>query len=208
MATQNPYLYDNILGNTWEQGYLAGFNEPEVDHLRPYSSDLLQVYQEGEQSGRDDRRSLPPDEVGINEQGNQSEFFEFLKELADHAGLHVLGHRFFEMVFKDVGGLIPLVLTSLQISTDSPIHPLEEDWQGPANQSDNSESIFIAVCPLKNHPQVLTDVTTEGYWTGKGHQFYSDALAEMQAHGHAEAFIARCSVTEGTCGAVWPGRGQ
>ncbi|MDM5223532.1 hypothetical protein QUF86_22925 [Peribacillus sp. NJ11] len=203
MAIQNPYTDDSVLGNAWEQGYLAGFTEPEVDHFRPFAPDLLQVYQEGEQTGRDDRRSLPPppDGGGIDEQGGHSDLAEVAKEL----GLHTLGHGFLEMIFKEAGGLISLVLTALTIPTDTPIEPLEEDWSGPADQPDD---IYVAICPREDHPLVMHGVTNEGYWAGQGHQFFSDALADMQAHEHAEAFVARCSVPEGSCGAVWPGQGQ
>lgn len=44
MATQNPFADDVVKGEVWEQGYLAGFNHPEIDHSPgPLTSELLNV---------------------------------------------------------------------------------------------------------------------------------------------------------------------
>jgi len=64
MALQNPHSGDAGLGEAWEQGYLAGYAEPETDHLRPFVPEILDAYLAGEQAGRDERRRLPPDQGG------------------------------------------------------------------------------------------------------------------------------------------------
>jgi hypothetical protein len=199
MAVQNPFAGDAVLGDAWEQGFLAGYAEPETDHLRPFAPDILDAYRAGEQSGRDDRRQLPP-----NLGGEGSTEHSQLVEIAQDVGLHALGHGFFHMVFHQVGGLISLVLTVLQIPGDTELHPLEDDWTGPV---DVPEDTFVAVCPRDDHGP-MEGTTNEGYWAGPGREFFSDALADMQQHSHAEAGVARCSVPNGECGLVWPGTGH
>ena len=43
MATINPFT-DDQEGGLWEQGYLAGFNDPDNDHLPgPFNEDLALI---------------------------------------------------------------------------------------------------------------------------------------------------------------------
>jgi hypothetical protein len=217
MPIENPFSDDVVLGDVWEQGYLAGFAEPEEDHFRPFAPDLLDVYQQGEQAGRDDRRQLPPEGGGFEGQAEPSQLVEFAEEF----GLHALIHGFFHMlspskelpsgfVEPGIGGLLGLVVLALEFSTDTPIQPLEPDWSGPVDQP---EDTFLAMCFRTDHSVFLEGtVTDQGYWAGPGRGFYSEAVDDMHAHGHAEAFVARCSLpedpSEARCGPVWPGQGQ
>jgi hypothetical protein len=202
MATQNPFSGDPVKGEVWEQGLLAGFAEPETDHVLPLSPELLEVYTMGEQAGRDERRRLPPDEGGVGESGETDP--SHLAEVAEELGIHALGHIVLEKLFKAAGGMIAVVITALQIPGDVELHPLEPDFTGPIDQPNEH---FIALCPRDDHPLVQEGVTTDGYWAGPGREFYSEAVTDMKAHGHAEAVVARCDLNEGTCGAVWPGTG-
>ncbi|MDA2394493.1 hypothetical protein PDN30_15970 [Bacillus cereus] len=197
MANMNPYSSDKDKGEAWEQGYLAGFTEPDKphDYYLVVSPEILQAYQEGVKSGHDDRYSLSTNSGGP---GAQSE----LAEVARDIGLTVIGHMFMDMLFGAAGGLISVVVEVLKIPGDVQLQKLDDNWSGPCNQSNDT---YVAVCPRKDHQQVLPGVSSDGYWAGNGHSKYEDALAEMQAHGHAEAFVVRCNVSEGTCGAVWPG---
>ncbi|QIS12237.1 hypothetical protein [Nocardia arthritidis] len=45
MATVNPFESDEVKGDVWEQGLLAGFRLPDEEHLPPYSPELLDIYQ-------------------------------------------------------------------------------------------------------------------------------------------------------------------
>ncbi len=198
MAAQNPFAADQVLGDAWEQGYLAGYSEPETDHLRPFSPELLDAYQQGELAGRDDRRLLPADTGGEGADESQ------LAVVALEVGLHTLGHIVFEKAFGAIGGLGALLITVLQIPGDVMLQPVEPDWTGPADEPDD---VYVAVCPRDDHGPVQGG-TPEGYWSGQGHPSYAAALADMKAHRHAEAAVARCSVPNGECGLVWPGTGQ
>src|SRR6266536_1122015 len=59
MAVGSPVANDPERAAPWEQGYIAGYAEPETDHLPPLEPELLEVFGLGEQTGRDDRRNEP-----------------------------------------------------------------------------------------------------------------------------------------------------
>lgn len=202
MATRNPFADDDNKGDVWEQGYLAGFAEPETDHFRPFSEELAEAYRQGEQSGRDDRRRQPPDS---GEPSEESEGHSWVKDVAEegveHGLLHAIGMGC-EKIFGEIGGLVPVIITVLTIPGDVQLHPLEPEWSGPSDEQEGNT--FVAVCPRTDHPMVVEGVMSDGYWAGPGHTDFGDAEADVQKHGHAEAFVARCSLPDGTCGPVYP----
>jgi hypothetical protein len=196
MATQNPFANDAVKGEIWEKGYLAGFNEPGVDNFPgPLAPDLLDVYRSGEQSGGEDHQVSPPNAGGAAWVPPNVD----LGELPEHVALHALGLAL-EKIGVAAGGLIALVLTVLTIPGDTELHPLDPDG-GPLPSND--DDTFVAVCPRSDHPLVQQGVTSDGYWTGAGRSTFVEAAGDMRGHGHSEAFVARCSVSEGTCGPVW-----
>lgn len=203
-ASRNPYRNDNAKGEAWELGYLAGYAEPETDHLMPYSEQLLEVYQEGEQAGRDARRQLPPDE-GLLEGW---EVPEALVEVAEHVGIHALGHVVMEKLFHAAGGLAAVVISVVGVPGHEPLAPLEPDWAGAINQPGDK---FFAACPRTDHPMVMEGVRESGYWSGQKRDFYSEAVDDMSAHlrlhSHPETIVVRYSGSDGKCGPVWPGPG-
>jgi hypothetical protein len=64
MATSNPFANDPDKGQAFEQGYFAGFANPDISDFLPLSPDLLAVYQSGVQSGREDRLKPPDGDQG------------------------------------------------------------------------------------------------------------------------------------------------
>jgi hypothetical protein len=201
MAAQNPYESDPDRGGAWEQGYEAGFAEPEVDHSPPVAPELVDVFAEGELAGRDDRRMSPPDPPPADppettepepEGGSEAEeeAGHLLLEVGVHADAHLIGGA--------VGGLVGLVLLVLQIPGDVQLRPLEPQWEAPA---DRDGDVYLAVCPV-SHPLVMEQVTPDGYWTGPGRQTFEEAEQDVAGHEHAEAFVALCSTPEGVCGPV------
>jgi hypothetical protein len=200
MAELNPFANDVVKGEIWERGYLAGFNEPEVDHSPgPLASELIDVYQLGEQAGRDDRTAQP---LNSDEAAWVAPDFDF-GELPEHLTIHAFG-VVLERVGVAAGGLIALVLTVLSIPGDTPLHPLDpESAPFPLDQEGQEGNTYVAICPHSDHPMVQQGVTTDGYWAGLGRSSFVDAVADMRNHDHVEAFVIRCSLAEGTCGPVW-----
>jgi len=188
MSIINPFAGDSVKGDVWEQGYLAGFSSLGDGQPPPFAPDLVDVYVAGTRAGSDDRSEGPGD-------GERWAGFE---ELAEHIFLHAVG-EFLTKIIGKTGGLIALVVSVLDIS-DTPLHPLPPEFRGPSDQLDD---LYVAVCPRDDHSLVIQGTTNDGYWTGTGRTAFADAATDMKTHGHAEAFVARCSRAEGTCGAVW-----
>jgi hypothetical protein len=192
MATENPYSADASKGKAFEQGYLAGFSHPDLDAFQPSAPDLLEIYKQGADAGREDR-SKPP------EGSEDSQWAELGAEVVEHGVVHALGMGL-DLVFEGIGGLFSLVATVVQIPGDVMLRPLEPDWSGPAEEEGNT---FVAVCPRADHPMVQDGVTSDGYWAARGCDDFGTAAADLSAHGHAEAFVALCSLPSGSCGPVW-----
>jgi hypothetical protein len=189
MATINPFADDNVKGDIWEQGYLAGFAEPQVEHFRPFAPELLEVYKVGQEGGRNDHSEGP---------SGGGAWAEAVGEVGEHALIHAVGMAL-EKVVGAAGGLVALVLTVVTIPGDVML-PLPEDFSGP---SDEEDATYFGVCPRTDHSSDTEGVTSDGYWIGPIRGTWFSAAEEMKAHGHAEAFVARCSLEDGTCGAVW-----
>src|SRR5437870_3082618 len=146
MATRNPFVNDPPSAEVWELGYVAGFAEPETDHFLPFSPELLDVYQRGEQVGRDDRRQLPPGEDPAEE--GHSQWAEVGEEVLKFGFLHALGEGLVHLGIK-AGGLITLLFDVVQIPTDgSTITPLEPDFEGPVDQEGET---YVVVCGRTDH---------------------------------------------------------
>lgn len=195
MATVNPFADDDVKGDVWEQGYLAGFAEPHKEQFRPFSPDLLDVFRQGVQAGSQDRQAGPSDG------GSWEDLEGVAKDVGEEVLLHALGVAL-EKVGIAAGGLISLVISVLSIPGDVQLKPLPVNSQGPADQ--DSDVTYLAVCPRTDHPMVTTGVTPEGYWTGAGQSSFTAAASDMKDHGHPETFVVRCSTKHGTCGPVWP----
>lgn len=200
MATINPFAGDNEKGDVWEQGYLAGFAEPDESHFRPFSEELIEVYWLGEQAGRVDRLQSPDDSESSGFEGH-SWVSEVAEGLGEHVLLHSLGQSFDNIFKTRVGGLATLVITVLSIPGDVQLRPLKPEWSGSDGQEGD---IYVAVCPYTDHEMVIEGEMDSGYWAGPGRSNFRDAFSDMKNHGHAEAFVARCSLPDVTCGPVWP----
>jgi hypothetical protein len=190
MPTINPFADNIVKAETWQQGYLAGFAEPDIEHFRPFTFDLLEVYRGGDNAGRNDRRAAP---------SGGGVWVDNLVDLIEHVTIHVVGAAL-EKFIGAAGGLAALVVTVVTIPGDVQLKPLPPEFRGLSDQPGDT---YVAVCPRNDHPIILEGATAQGFWTGTGHSAFADAAADMQAHTDAEAFVARCSLTDNTCGVVW-----
>lgn len=213
----NPFVNDPVKADVFEQGYAAGFMDPDSSDFRPFAPDLLDAFQQGFQTGRVDR-STPPvagvssrwlsaTEVGALETNSE------LPEGLEHAILFVIFHAADHM-FKDVANLpkgtvspIPLIdlfLLAAGISQDTPPAELPPDFRREFNRDEIDPNIhYLAMCPRQDHAQTTPGVTSVGYWTGSDRSSFFAAFDDRSAHGHSEAFVARCDLNANTCGAVW-----
>jgi hypothetical protein len=124
---------------------------------------------------------------------------------------HVVIESFFELtahVFKRAAfGLVGLLITVVGIPGDVQLQPLEDDFSetytGP---EEDTNVLYVAACPRTDHATMAVGVTEENYWMGQAHNDFGDALREALEHGHPETLIARCSLTDNTCGPVWIAR--
>jgi hypothetical protein len=89
VATLNPFANDDVQGEIWERGYLAGFNRPDkVNFPGPLSAELMEVFRRGESDGRNDRNSG----IGLGETVGQIGWVQpDFGELPEHLMLHALG---------------------------------------------------------------------------------------------------------------------
>ncbi|MCP2298605.1 hypothetical protein SAMN04244553_6515 [Nocardia amikacinitolerans] len=208
MTTHNPYAADPHKGAAFEMGYVWGFTNPAADdNPPPYAPDLLEVYLEGVDAGKDDW-GRPPDGPAATSWTHWSE----LQEQDDHEWLH---HLFVEGVAEGLAhlfrraafGLAGVVITVLGIPGDTPLRPLDDDFEelytGPEA---DSNVVYVATCAREDHPIPAIGTTPEGYWAGSAYNDFGAALKEAVAHEHSEALVARCSLTDNTCGLVWAAR--
>ena len=131
MTTDNPYN-DNDRAPVWSQGYRLGYDERETDHAPPVPPELVGVFSEGEQAGRDDRRSEIP--VGSPApEDPRTAADQHLGEAIGEIMLEVAKHGWGIAVFGTVGGLISLLTQVVSIPGDVQLRPLDPDWTGKAD---------------------------------------------------------------------------
>jgi hypothetical protein len=199
METRNPFVSNPPVAEVWKLGYIAGFAEPETDHFLPFSEELLDAYQRGEQTGRDDRRLLPPGDAPAEE--GHSQWAEFGDAAFEFGFVHALGEGLVHLGLK-TGGLIMLVFDVVQIPGDVSFTALEPDWEGPVDQDGES---YVAVCGRTEHAMQPDGVVTDdGYWVGLERQSFRESAADRLGHQHPEAIVVRCSRADSICGSVWP----
>jgi hypothetical protein len=200
MTTQNPFVDDPDRAEVFEVGYLRGFQDPTDDSVPPFAPDFIDAFNQGVDAGREDAINDPARRWVSKADLAEDSSDEALEHVAIEGIAHIMAHAFRQAAF----GLIGLVITALSIQGDTPLHPLEDDFSQPFPEShDDTNVFFVACCPRTDHPQVAVGVTTEGYWAGTGQNDFGDALREALQHGHSEAIVARCSLTDNTCGPVW-----
>jgi hypothetical protein len=65
MVLVNPFADDPERGGAFEQGYLAGYAEPDANHSPPLEGELLDIFFQGETAGRDDRQQEAAGEPAV-----------------------------------------------------------------------------------------------------------------------------------------------
>jgi hypothetical protein len=205
MAIINPFTDDPDKAEAWELGYMAGFQDPDgTDTFLPLSPDLLDIFTQGIDAGREDRIQSPPGD-GQTQWVSKSQLnSESTDEMIDHIVIEVIAEVAAHLFKRAALGLIGVLITVLSIQGDTPLKPLDDDFSEPyTGPEDDTNVNFIAVCPRTDHPVPAVGTTADGYWVGTPQNDFGDALAETLKHGHAESLVARCSLSDNTCGLVW-----
>ncbi|MEU7436142.1 hypothetical protein AB0B07_35720 [Streptomyces sioyaensis] len=199
MTTVNPFADDPERAEIFELGWVAGFQDPGGSDFLPLEPELLDVYTQGVEAGRDDNSKGPTTWVPRSElEGESSD--EWIEHIAIESIAHAAMHQFKLAAL----GLIGVVITALSIQGDTPLHPLEDDFREPYTGPSNDPNVtYIAMCSRTDHPMPAIGTTVDGYWTASPTSNFGEALQETLAHGHRESVVARCSLTDETCGLVW-----
>jgi hypothetical protein len=183
-------------------GYVLGFQDPGADDFQPFNPDLLDVYQQAFDTGKDDNFSSASNWV------SKEDIPEGIQELAEHVAIET----FFELashLFKQATlGLVGVVINVLGVPGDTQLRPLDDDFDEEYTGPETDTNItYTALCPRPDHlGSGLPGVTSDGYWTGAPHNDFGDALNDARLHAHSETVIARCSLSDNTCGVVWIAR--
>ena len=80
MTVVNPFAEEVRRGAAWERGYEAGYAEPGTDHFAPFDDELVEIFGQGEQAGRDHRRAEPTTQAPIPSCQTE-DFFRFERVL-------------------------------------------------------------------------------------------------------------------------------
>jgi len=204
VATQNPFVDDPQKAEIFEVGYLRGLQAPADDSFPPFAPELLDVFEQGVDAGREDALQGPPSNPDRQWVSKSDLSEEGVEELVEHVVIEVVAEVAKHIFKRAILGLAGLVISVLQIPGDTPLKPLEEDFSELyAGPEESANVFFIACCPRTDHPMVTVGVTSDGYWAGTGHNDFGDALRDVLQHGHVEALVARCSLDDNTCGPVW-----
>src|SRR3954451_7824106 len=62
VTTENPFVDDPEKAEIFETGYLQGFQDPGDDSFPPFAPELLDVFTQGVDAGREDAIQAPPND--------------------------------------------------------------------------------------------------------------------------------------------------
>jgi hypothetical protein len=202
--TQNPFSADPEKAEVFELGYLAGFQDPSSDPFAPFSPELLDAFTQGVDAGREDASRSPTSDPSLTWVAKSDLGENPSHEMLEHLIIEGVAEAASHLFKRAALGLIGVVITALSIEGDTPLQPLEDDFSEPySGPAEDTNVFFLAACPRTDHAVVAAGVTGDGYWAGSGHNDFGDALREALQHGHPETMVARCSLTDNTCGPVW-----
>ncbi|MGA7314268.1 MAG: hypothetical protein WBX22_09870 [Silvibacterium sp.] len=206
MTTTNPFPNDPDKAEVFDQGYSAGFMDPDGSDFLPLAPDLLEVYQQGFQAGRGDKSSGPSGDgsqryLSRTEAAGLSEDAKEGIETIEWAVILFLLDELFE---TGAFSFLDVVELALSPGGDTQLGPLPPDFRAGFNVDNTDPAIhYLALCPRSDHTLTSPGVTNDGHWTGQDRNRFEDALSDMTAHEHSAAFIVRCNLNDNTCGPVW-----
>ena len=187
MTTVNPFSDDPEKAEIFELGYLAGFQDPNgTDLFRPLAPELLDIFVEGTEAGRQNAAQPPsadPGKTWVSKSELNSEAEE-IPEAIEHLAIEGIAELTAHVFHRAAFGLAGVVVTVLGIQGNvSPeqLEPLPDDFSQPYGGPDGENVFYVPCCPRPDHPQVQLGVSSEGYWTGAPSNDFGAALKDAAA---------------------------
>jgi len=214
MSTRtNPYESEPEKAQAYELGYLAGFQDPagNDEDFRPLAPDLLDIYVEGADAGREDAHAPPsadPQKQWVD-RAELAAHSESDEELQEHITSFIVFKALELLLRKTIFGLVDLVITALGIQGNvSPeqFRALDDDFETRTTTPPDDSIVYVAACARGDHAMVTANVSADGSWIGTPSGNIEGALQSVLRHEHREAFVARCDVRRKTCSPVWLAR--
>lgn len=211
MSTRtNPFEAEPIKAAAYEQGYIAGFQDPAGDAVdfRPLAPDLLELYVQGADAGREDAHQPPAGDVDRRwaTRAELEEHAENVAETEEHIGSFIV-FKALEMISrKAIFGLVDLVLMVVGIQGNTipeQFTPLDDDFKRTVDDEESDGVFYVPACSRTDHGMVTADVTAQGTWQGRPTTQMAEAVQALLQHGHHESYLARCDVGAKTCSPVW-----
>jgi hypothetical protein len=206
----NPFESEPEKAAVFELGYFAGFQDPAGDDsdFLPIAPDLLDIYVEGADAGREDAHLPPAADPGKQwvERKELAEHAESIEEMQEHIETFVVFKALELITRKTVLGLVDLVITALSIQGNvSPeqFRALDDDFKASPADPPRGEVAYVPACSRTDHAMVTANVSPDGTWIGSPSSTIEEALQAAVKHEHREAYVARCDVQAKTCSAVW-----
>lgn len=208
-VTTNPYAAEPGKASPFELGYVAGFQDPDGtdNDLLPLSPELLDIYTEGLEAGRQDAHEPPAAEPSAQwvTRTELKEHSESEDEMREHIATFIIFKSLELVTRKVLLGLVDLVITALSIPGNVTPEMMKAARDLKASPSDppDDRKIYIAACSRTDHAMLTVGVQEDGTWAGTATPQFETAVQEAVKHVHAESLVARCDFEEQTCDAVW-----
>lgn len=158
----------------------------------------MEFYSQGQEAGRTAQRE--PSDQG----GSWAEAMEFLADRSVDTVVEWTLEKIIEPLSSTFAGMITVLITAVRMPGDVPLGPLPDDFRRQLRQDDAADDPrYVATCLRADHAMVAGGVTNAGTWGGPARADIGEAISDLTAHPHPEAFVTRCSLQSNTCGVVW-----
>lgn len=206
----NPFESEPEKAAAYELGYFAGFQDPagnDSDFL-PLAPELLDIYVEGADAGREDAHAPPPANASKQwvPRSELAEHSDSTEEMKEHIGTFVVFKALELITRKAILGLVDVVLMVIGIQGNTipeQFKSLDDDFEGTPTDPPSDAVLYVPACSRTDHAMVTDHVSQDGTWIGSPSNTIEEALQAAVKHEHREAYVARCDVEAKTCSAVW-----
>src|SRR5262249_24985077 len=156
--------------------------------FRPLIPDLLDIYVEGADAGREDAHAPPPADLSKRwvSRSELSEHSESDDEMQEHIGTFLVFKALEIITRKAILGLLDLVITALGIqgnTSPEQFRALDDDFMELAGSMEGNV-VYVPACSRTDHAMVTSAVSPDGTWSGPPSKAIADALQLCVTHEH------------------------